>query len=75
MTFSIPIVRTRPRRSARRAESDADANMKILASMEAGAGEYGFNPGESFTVMSDDLFTVTEAVTPTSYIGIGRRSW
>ena len=44
-------------------QSEADAYPKILAAMEAGAGEYGFNPGESFMVMVSDLFTVTDGYT------------
>ena len=41
-------------------KSEADAYPKITDAMKAGAGEEGFNPGESFSVMTSDLFTVAD---------------
>ena len=39
---------------------EADAYPEIEDAMEAGAGENGFNPGESFSVMTSDLFGLAE---------------
>ena len=44
-------------------KSEADAYPKITDAMKAGAGEEGFNPGESFSVMTSDLFTVADGYT------------
>ena len=33
--------------------------------MDAGAGDDGLNPGESFSVMTSDLFTVAEGYAAT----------
>ena len=41
-------------------KDEADAYPVIMAAMEAGAGDEGFNPGESFSVMTSDLFTVAD---------------
>ena len=57
-TFTIPIMDETAKKVA--PQSEADAYPKIMAAMEAGAGEDGLNPGESFMVMTADLFTVTE---------------
>ena len=57
-TFEIPIVDETAKKVA--PQTEADAYPKIMAAMEAGAGEDGLNPGESFMVMTADLFTVTE---------------
>ena len=46
-------------------KSRDDAYPKIMAAMEAAAGGEGFNPGESFTVMTSDLFTVMDGYTVT----------
>ena len=42
---------------------EAEAYPAITDAMEAGAGENGFNPGESFTVMTSDLFGLAEGYT------------
>ena len=42
------------------AKSEDDAYPAIKAAMDAGGGEEDLNPGESFSVMTDDLFTVSE---------------
>ena len=60
-TFSIAIVDETMTKVAPKAE--ADAYPTIMAAMEAGAGEDGLNPGESFSVMTSDLFTVAEGYT------------
>ena len=41
-------------------KSEADAYPKIEDALEAGSGDEGFNPGESFSVMTSDLFTVAD---------------
>ena len=40
-----------------------DAYPAIMDAIDAGAGDEGLNPGESFTVMMDDLFTVMDGYT------------
>ena len=61
-TFSIAIVDNTTTKVAPKTE--AEAKPKIMAAMEAGAGDDGdLNPGESFTVMTSDLFTVTKGYT------------
>ena len=42
---------------------EAEAYPAITDAMEAGAGENGFNPGESFMVMTSDLFGLAEGYT------------
>ena len=37
-----------------------EAYPAIMDAIDAGAGDEGLNPGESFTVMMDDLFTVMD---------------
>ena len=46
-------------------KDEADAYPAIMDAMAAGAGEDGLNPGESFTVMMSDLFTVADGYTAT----------
>ena len=42
---------------------EAEAYPAITDAMEAAAGENGFNPGESFTVMTSDLFGLADGYT------------
>ena len=44
-------------------KAEADAYPPITEAIEAGAGEEGLNPGESFSVMTSDLFTVMDGYT------------
>ena len=60
-TFTIPIVDKTTTKVE--PKSEAEAYPAIMAAMEAGAGDEGFNPGESFSVMTSDLFTVAEGYT------------
>ena len=41
-------------------KTEAEAYPKIEDALEAGSGDEGFNPGESFSVPASDLFTVTD---------------
>ena len=60
-TFPIPIVdKTTTKVEPKTLD---EAYPKIMAAMEAGAGDEGFNPGESFSVMTSDLFTVMDGYT------------
>ena len=60
-TFPIIIVdKTTPMVAPK---TEAEAYPKIMDAMEAGAGDEGFNPGESFSVMTSDLFTVADGYT------------
>ena len=43
--------------------SEEDAYPAIMSAMEMAAGEDGLNPGESFTVMAEDLFMVADGYT------------
>ena len=54
------------------AKSEDDAYPVITGAIEAGAGEEGFNPGESAMVDAADLFTVMEGYTA-SYSADGGR--
>ena len=60
-TFTIPIVDKTTTKVAPKTEAEAEPALK--AAMMAGAGEDGLNPGESFTVMTSDLFTVADGYT------------
>ena len=60
-TFTIPIVDQTTKQIEPKSEDEAYP--AIMAAMEAGAGDEGLNPGESFTVMTSDLFTVAEGYT------------
>ena len=60
-TFSIPIVDETTKKVS--PKSEADAYPAILDAIKAAAGEDGLNPGESFMVMTDDLFDVTDGYT------------
>ena len=53
-------------------KSEDEAYPKIEDAMEAGAGDEGLNPGESFSVMTSDLFTVADGYTA-SLRGFGVR--
>ena len=58
-TFSIGIVDNTMKKVAPKAE--ADAYPAILDALKAGSGDDGdFNPGESFSVMAEDLFDVAD---------------
>ena len=63
-TFSIMIVDGTVAKIAPR--SPDEAYPKIEAAIEAGGGDDGLNPGESFELMTADLFTVMDGYT-TSY--------
>ena len=54
-TFSIPIVDATATKIA--PKSDAETTAAVDAAIAAGGGDEGLNPGESFTVMTSDLFT------------------
>ena len=60
-TFTIAVMDDTMKKVA--PKSEADAYPAIMAAIEAGAGADGLNPGESFTVMTSDLFTVAEGYT------------
>ena len=60
-TFTIPIMDQTTKQIEPKSEDEAYP--AIMAAMEAGAGDEGLNPGESFTVMTSDLFTVAEGYT------------
>ena len=60
-TFSIGIVDNTVKKVEPKAE--ADAYPAVTSALEAGAGDDGFNPGESFSVMTSDLFTVADGYT------------
>ena len=52
-------------------KSEADAYPAILDALKAGSGDDGdFNPGESFTVMAEDLFDVAEGYTASYGISV-----
>ena len=42
---------------------DDEAYAAVMEAMEAGAGDEGLNPGESFMVMTDDLFGMADGYT------------
>ena len=44
-------------------KSEDDAYPAIMTAMEEGAGDEGFNPGESFSVMTSDLFELADGYT------------
>ena len=59
--FEIPITdATTKKVTPKTTEADYQ---KIKDAMAAGAGDYGFNPGESFMVMTSDLFDVMAGYT------------
>ena len=60
-TFTIPIVDKTTTKVE--PKSQDEAYPAIMTAMEAGAGDDGLNPGESFTVMTSDLFTVADGYT------------
>ena len=61
-TFSIGIVDNTMKKVEPKAE--ADAYPAILDALKAGSGDDGdFNPGESFSVMAEDLFDVADGYT------------
>ncbi len=60
-TFTIPIVDNTTKQIEPKSEDEAYP--AIMAAMEAGAGDEGLNPGESFSVMTSDLFTVADGYT------------
>ena len=51
-------------------KSEGDAYPVITGAIEAGAGEEGLNPGESFSVMASDLFTVDEGYTASYAVSV-----
>ena len=68
-TFSIGIVDNTMKKVAPKAE--ADAYPAILDALKAGSGDDGdFNPGESFTVMAEDLFDVADGYTASYGISV-----
>ena len=68
-TFSIGIVDNTMKKVAPKAE--ADAYPAILDALEAGSGDDGdFNPGESFSVMAEDLFDVADGYTASYGISV-----
>ena len=68
-TFSIGIVDNTMKKVEPR--SEADAYPAILDALEAGSGDDGdFNPGESFTVMAEDLFDVADGYTASYGISV-----
>ena len=68
-TFSIGIVDNTMKKVAPKAE--ADAYPAILDALKAGSGDDGdFNPGESFSVMAEDLFDVAEGYTASYGISV-----
>ena len=60
-TFTITIVDETMKKVEPKSEDEAYP--AILGAMETGAGDEGFNPGESFSVMTSDLFTVMDGYT------------
>ena len=54
-SFSIDIEDTTAKKVTHK--SDADTTAAVETAIAAGAGDEGLNPGESFTVMANDLFT------------------
>ena len=60
-TFTIPIADNTMKKVEPKSEDEAYP--AIMAAMEAGAGDEGLNPGESFSVMTSDLFMVAEGYT------------
>ena len=57
-------------RNAIEPKSEDDAYPVITGAMEAGAGDEGLNPGESFSVMASDLFTVMEGYDATYGVSV-----
>ena len=61
-TFTIAMVDETMKKVA--PKSEADAYPKIIAAIKAGAGaDEMLNPGESFSIMTSDLFTVMDGYT------------
>ena len=52
------------------AKAESEAYPKIQAAMKDGGGEEGLNPGESFMVMTDDLFGVMDGYTASYGVSI-----
>ena len=68
-TFSIGIVDDTMKKVA--PKSEADAYPAILDALKAGSGDDGdFNPGESFSVMAEDLFDVADGYTASYGISV-----
>ena len=68
-TFSIGIVDNTMKKVA--PKSEADAYPAILDALKAGSGDDGdFNPGESFSVMAEDLFDVADGYTASYGISV-----
>ena len=60
-TFTISLVDSTMKQVEPKSEDEAYP--AIMAAMEEAAGDDGLNPGESFSVMTSDLFTVAEGYT------------
>ncbi len=60
--ITVPTVVTPPSNTIKPRSRD-EAYPVITGAIEEGAGEEGLNPGESFSVMASDLFTVDEGYT------------
>ena len=60
-TFTISLVGSTMKQVEPKSEDEAYP--AIMAAMEEAAGDDGLNPGESFTIMTSDLFTVAEGYT------------
>ena len=60
-TFTISLVDSTMKQVEPKSEDEAYP--AIMAAMEEAAGDDGLNPGESFTIMTSDLFTVAEGYT------------
>ena len=60
-TFTISLVDSTMKQVEPKSEDEAYP--VIMAAMEEAAGDDGLNPGESFTIMASDLFTVAEGYT------------
>ena len=68
-TFSIGIVDNTMKKVAPKSEDDAYP--AILDALEMGSGDDGdFNPGESFSVMAEDLFDVADGYTASYGISV-----
>ena len=68
-TFSIGIVDNTMKKVAPKSEDDAYP--AILDALKAGSGDDGdFNPGESFSVMAEDLFDVADGYTASYGISV-----
>ncbi len=57
-------------RNAIEPKSEDEAYPVITGAMEAGAGDEGLNPGESFSVMAGDLFTVMDGYDATYGVSV-----